>query len=123
MLPSGVTSWTHVGLPLVLFSFTSASGKLSNKCQDINPPLNRASGGSQRKGRTLATIRARLPEQGADKVLVAAFALKERGQPAAIAADFVGVRVPDRFVFGFGMDVAGVWRNLPAIRALRETQD
>lgn len=75
------------------------------------------------EGRTLATIRARLLEQGADEVLVAAFALKERGQPVAIAADFIGVRVPDRFVFGFGMDVAGVWRNLPAIRALRETQD
>jgi hypoxanthine phosphoribosyltransferase len=75
------------------------------------------------EGRTLATIRARLLEQGADAVLVAAFALKDRGVPAAIAADFIGVRVPDRFVFGFGMDVAGAWRNLPAIRALAESQD
>lgn len=70
------------------------------------------------EGRTLATIRERLLEQGADEVLTAAFALKERAQPAAIAADFTGVRVPDRFVFGFGMDVAGRWRNLPSIRAL-----
>jgi len=75
------------------------------------------------EGRTLATIRARLLEQGADDVLVAAFALKERGVPAAIGADFIGVRVPDRFVFGFGMDVAGAWRNLPSIRALPESQD
>jgi len=75
------------------------------------------------EGRTLATIRARLLEQGATEVLLAAFALKERGQAAAISADFVGVKVPDRFVFGFGMDVAGAWRNLPSIRALRETQD
>jgi len=75
------------------------------------------------EGRTLATIRARLLEQGADAVLIAAFAQKERAEPAVLTADFVGVRVPNRFVFGFGMDVAGVWRNLPAIRALRETQD
>ncbi len=71
------------------------------------------------QGRTLATIRERLLEQGAREVLFAAFALKERPTPAAVAADFIGVRVPDRFVFGFGMDVAGAWRNLPSIRALK----
>ena len=72
------------------------------------------------EGRTLATIRARLLEDGATEVLVAAFALKERRQPAMVQADFAGVRVPDRFVFGFGMDVAGEWRNLPTIRALKD---
>lgn len=70
------------------------------------------------EGRTLATIRTRLLEQGAVEVLTAAFALKERADPAAIVADFTGVNVPDRFVFGFGMDIAGRWRNLPSIRAL-----
>jgi len=70
------------------------------------------------EGRTLATIRERLLELGAVEVLTAAFALKERRGPAALTADFVGVRVPNRFVFGFGMDVAGSWRNLPSIRAL-----
>ena len=70
------------------------------------------------EGRTLATIRERLLQDGAAEVLIAAFALKERSVPAAVQADFSGVRVPDRFVFGFGMDVAGAWRNLPAIRAL-----
>lgn len=75
------------------------------------------------EGRTLATIRERLLEQGAREVLLAAFALKERATPAVVAADFSGVRVPDRFVFGFGMDVDGSWRNLPSIRALTETAD
>jgi len=28
--------------------------------------------------------------------------------------------VPDRFVFGFGMDAGGTWRNLPAIYAMKE---
>jgi hypoxanthine phosphoribosyltransferase len=75
------------------------------------------------EGRTLAAIKARLLEQGALEVLIAAFALKRRAEPPAVQADFVGVEVPDRFVFGFGMDIAGAWRNLPSIRALRKVQD
>jgi hypoxanthine phosphoribosyltransferase len=75
------------------------------------------------EGRTLATIRDRLLEQGAREVLLAAFAVKERATPAVVSAEFSGVRVPDRFVFGFGMDVGGSWRNLPSIRALAETAD
>jgi hypoxanthine phosphoribosyltransferase len=75
------------------------------------------------EGRTLATIRERLLEQGAREVLLAAFAVKQRAAAAQVEADFIGVRVPDRFVFGFGMDVAGCWRNLPSIRALAETAD
>jgi hypoxanthine phosphoribosyltransferase len=49
--------------------------------------------------------------------------LKKRATPPVLRADFTGVTVPDRFVFGFGMDIAGAWRNLPSIRALREVQD
>lgn len=75
------------------------------------------------EGRTLATIKARLLEQGAAEVLIAAFALKRRTETPAVQADFTGVVVPDRFVFGFGMDIAGAWRNLPSIRALRKVQD
>jgi hypoxanthine phosphoribosyltransferase len=75
------------------------------------------------EGRTLATIRDRLLEQGAREVLLAAFAVKDRATPAVVSAEFSGVRVPDRFVFGFGMDVGGSWRNLPSIRALAETAD
>ena len=75
------------------------------------------------EGRTLAAIRARLLELGAVEVLTAALAVKERETAAEIQADFTGVRVPDRFVFGFGMDVANEWRNLPSIRALRDEPD
>jgi hypoxanthine phosphoribosyltransferase len=75
------------------------------------------------EGQTLLAIRARFFELGAAEVLLAAFALKIRSQPPKVRADFVGIRVPDRFVFGFGMDVGGSWRNLPSIRALSETAD
>ena len=75
------------------------------------------------EGHTLLAIRARLLELGAREVLLAAFAVKERGKPAVVKADFAGIRVPNRFVFGFGMDVGGSWRNLSSVRALAETAD
>ena len=75
------------------------------------------------EGQTLLAIRSRFFELGATQVLLAAFALKIRRNPPSVMADFIGLRVPDRFVFGFGMDVGGSWRNLPSIRALSETAD
>ncbi len=70
------------------------------------------------EGVTLAAVRARLLEMGARRVLTAVFADKDIGREKPIAADFVGLRVPDRYVFGFGMDAYGLWRNLPDIHAL-----
>jgi hypoxanthine phosphoribosyltransferase len=73
------------------------------------------------EGITLAAIQKRLLEMGARKVYAAVFADKEIGREKPIAADFVGVKVPNRYVFGFGMDAYGLWRNLPAIYALKAT--
>ena len=71
-------------------------------------------------GETLRAIRDRLMELRAERVLSAVLVEKELTRPKPIAADFVGLRIPDRFVFGCGMDAKGYWRNLPEIRALRE---
>ena len=62
----------------------------------------------------------RLIEMGAREVLSAVFADKDIGRTKPIKADFVGVTVPNRYVFGFGMDAYGLWRNLPSIYALKE---
>jgi hypoxanthine phosphoribosyltransferase len=72
------------------------------------------------QGHTLAAIRGKLIEAGATRFYSAVFADKQIGTSKPIAADFVGVAVPNRYVFGFGMDVYGWWRNLPAVYALRE---
>lgn len=47
------------------------------------------------------------------------FANKLIDKVKPIKADFVGLDVPNRYVFGYGMDVRGAWRNLPAIYALK----
>ena len=71
------------------------------------------------EGVTLAEVVRRLLAQGASEVLSAVFADKDIGRPKPIAADFVGVRLPNRYVFGYGMDVRGAWRNLPAVYAVK----
>lgn len=73
------------------------------------------------EGHTLATIRTTLLAAGATEFYSAVFAQKETGRPKPVKADFVGIVVPNRYVFGFGMDVYGAWRNLPAIYALKES--
>ena len=72
------------------------------------------------EGITLAAIKARLLDRGARECLTAVLAVKDIGQPQPIAADFAAVRLPNRYVFGCGMDVAGTWRNLPAIYAVKD---
>jgi hypoxanthine phosphoribosyltransferase len=72
------------------------------------------------EGHTLAAVREKLMEAGAIEFYAAVFAQKDTGRGRPIDPDFVGITVPNRYVFGFGMDVYGAWRNLPAIYALKE---
>lgn len=72
------------------------------------------------EGYTLAAIRSELLAARASRVCIAALVDKDTGRPKTVTADFIGVRVPNRYVFGFGMDVQGMWRNLPDIYALKE---
>ena len=72
------------------------------------------------EGETLHAIRQRVLELGASKFYSAVFADKEIGKDKPIRADYVGMELPNRFVFGYGMDINGAWRNLPAIYAVKE---
>ncbi|HEX4857390.1 MAG TPA: hypoxanthine-guanine phosphoribosyltransferase [Usitatibacteraceae bacterium] len=75
------------------------------------------------EGITLAAIVDLLKSQGAASVECAVFCQKDYGAAVnakkPLAARYVGLTVPNRFIFGYGMDVAGAWRNLPAIWAKR----
>ncbi len=71
-------------------------------------------------GETMAAIRNGLLELGAESVHCAVLVEKRLNTKKPIAADFIGLQIPDRFVFGCGMDAKGYWRNLPEIRAMKE---
>lgn len=70
------------------------------------------------EGHTLAAVKQRLAEQ-TDDVISIVLARKQHTRGLERDwVDFYGVDVPDRFVFGCGMDIQGHWRQLGAIWAL-----
>lgn len=73
------------------------------------------------EGYTLAAVRAWCLAQGAASVRIAVLTSKRHGRGVpGLHADYIGLEVPDRYVFGFGMDYHEQGRNLPTIHALRE---
>ena len=73
------------------------------------------------EGHTLAEVRRWCIEQGATDVRIAALTTKQHDRCVeGISADYVGMQVPDRYVFGFGMDYHEQGRNLPGIYALKD---
>lgn len=73
------------------------------------------------EGNTLAAILDYCREQGAATALsaVAINKVHQRKARPDAQADFVGLNVEDRFLFGCGMDYQGYWRNTLAIYAVR----
>jgi hypoxanthine phosphoribosyltransferase len=70
-------------------------------------------------GETLAAIRDRVKLLGAEAFYSAVLTDKDIGRSKPAVPDFVGLKLPNRYVFGCGMDVSGAWRNLPAIYAVK----
>jgi hypoxanthine phosphoribosyltransferase len=73
------------------------------------------------EGHTLAAIMDYCRERGAREVLTAILVNKLHDRKASpdLKGDFVGLEVEDRFLFGYGMDYRGYWRNAPGIYAVR----
>ena len=71
-------------------------------------------------GNTLHAVAEHCSQEGAGQVCTAVMVIKDRDRVASLAPpDFTtGLRVPDRYVFGCGMDLYGRWRHLRAIFAL-----
>lgn len=73
------------------------------------------------EGLTLQAIIDYLREEGAEEVRSAALVTKLNARrPAGITVDYSGLDVPDRYVFGYGMDYKGYLRSAAGIFALRE---
>lgn len=72
------------------------------------------------QGFTLKAVLDALGQQDLASLKVAVLAKKIHEHPKAdIEADFVGLEVPDQYVFGCGMDYKGYYRNLSAIYATK----
>lgn len=69
-------------------------------------------------GRTLHAARAQLQGLGAAKVKICVLLDKAAPRVEAITADYVGFRIDDEFVVGYGLDYNEEYRTLPAIYTL-----
>ena len=69
-------------------------------------------------GRTLAFARNHLLTKGAREVITVALARKPSAPGGAENVDFHAFDAPERFLVGYGMDDAGLYRGLPYIGAL-----
>jgi len=73
-------------------------------------------------GHTLVAIKQACIEAGARSVKTCVLVEKEHDRKAKpdLHADYCELKVPDRYVFGFGMDYNHFWRNANSIYALKE---
>lgn len=72
-------------------------------------------------GATLDAIVAWCFAQGAVSVRTAVLIDKQhqRKSRPGLKADYTGLQIADRYLFGYGMDYQGYWRNAPGIYAVR----
>ncbi len=70
------------------------------------------------QGLTLAAVRDHCLEQGAASVGIAVLVRKRIERRTPLEADYAGLDVPDRYVFGFGMDYEHYLRNINGIYAV-----
>lgn len=69
------------------------------------------------EGHTLAAISAYCESEGVAGLATAVLVRKRHQRGLDLDADYVGLEVPDRYVFGYGMDYKGYWRNAAGIYA------
>lgn len=71
-------------------------------------------------GLTLNSLTALLSERKPASLKVVSLLDKPERRECAITPDYVGFVVPNEFVVGYGLDYAGIYRNLPYIGVLKK---
>jgi hypoxanthine phosphoribosyltransferase len=71
-------------------------------------------------GLTLSYLLANLKSRGAASVKLAALLDKFERREKEVPIDYLGFRIPDKFVVGYGLDFAERYRNLPFIGVVKD---
>jgi hypoxanthine phosphoribosyltransferase len=69
-------------------------------------------------GVTVNAVAKRIQKLGAASVRLAALLDRPARRQIVVKIDFTGFVIPDRFVIGYGLDYAGLYRELPHIYSL-----
>jgi len=73
-------------------------------------------------GLTLSYLLANLESRGASSVKLAALLDKFERRQKEVKIDYLGFKIPDEFVVGYGLDFAERYRNLPFIAVLKNPE-
>ena len=73
-------------------------------------------------GLTLSYLLANLKSRGASTVKLAALLDKFERRQKEVTIDYLGFKIPDEFVVGYGLDFAERYRNLPYIGVLKNPE-
>jgi hypoxanthine phosphoribosyltransferase len=71
-------------------------------------------------GLTLSYLLANLKSRGAASVKLVALLDKYERRERPVEIDYLGFKIPDHFVVGYGLDFAERYRNLPFIAVLKD---
>ena len=70
-------------------------------------------------GRTLGFLEKLLKNRGAKSIHICTLFDKPENRLVNVKPDYIGFKVPDEFVVGYGMDYRGEYRNLPYVGVLK----
>jgi hypoxanthine phosphoribosyltransferase len=71
------------------------------------------------EGITVKTLREYCEQAGVASVRCLTLIDKLHNNKVGTRPEYIGLTVPNRYVFGFGMDYKGYWRNAPGIFAVK----
>lgn len=72
-------------------------------------------------GHTLKYLANLLKGRGAKSIEICALLDKPNRREVNVEADYVGFKVPNEFIVGYGLDYSGLYRNLPYIGILEQS--
>jgi len=115
----------HVGFDALWLASYKDERASSGRCE-VRADLQRPLVGRQAlivddvfdTGLSLSEAFRLVKDAGASEVLTAVFARKPWPTPRGMKPDFVAWEAPGRFLVGYGMDAAGLYRGLPYIGAM-----
>jgi hypoxanthine phosphoribosyltransferase len=71
-------------------------------------------------GNTLVELKELFKAQNVKHCKIATLFFKPEAYKKDIKIDYVGIRIPNKFIVGFGLDYDGLGRNLPEVYKLKE---
>ena len=71
-------------------------------------------------GNTLMALKELFKKQNVKHFKIATLFFKPEAYKQEVKIDYVGIRIPNKFIVGFGLDYDGLGRNLPEIYQLKD---